>query len=129
MLKPEQAISIFKHFLEDALKNEGWYKAVNHYVKATILYGSVAKGTNREDSDIDILMILPIEIEEKFTKGEYIYSYHIYEINIVLRSIEKLRLLAQEQKDMFQKEVFRKSIIISAKNGEVKTLLKKIQKI
>jgi len=38
------------------------------------LYGSVAKGTNRGDSDIDILLIVPLEVEQTYTSGEYFYT-------------------------------------------------------
>jgi len=129
MINPEQAIKVYKNFVNDVLKNENWHKNISHFIKAEILYGSITKGTNRENSDIDILLILPIEIEEKFTKGEYFFMYQGYEINIVLRSIEKLRKIAQEQKDKYQKEVFKNSIIISSIDNEVINLLSQIEKI
>lgn len=129
MINQKQAIKIYRQFLKDVLGNENWYKNVSSHIKASLLYGSVAKGTNREDSDIDILLILPLEIEEKFTNGEYVYNYQSHEVNIVLRSIEKLRKIAQEQKDSYQKEVFRDSTIISACDDEVKNLLLNIQRI
>ena len=78
-------------------------------MKAFILYGSVAKETNRPDSDIDILIILPLEQEKRYAKGEYFYEYKGFLINIVLRSIEKLRKIVEEKKDLFQKKVFRKA--------------------
>lgn len=129
MINQKQAIQIYQQFLNDVLENEDWYKKIVFSIKATLLYGSVAKGTNREDSDIDILIILPLQIEETHTIGEYFYNYQDHNLNIVLRSIEKLRRIALEQKDQFQKEVFRKSIIISETNGEVRFLLKKIETI
>ena len=128
MIEPKQAIKLYEKFAGDILPNEKWYKSISQYIKATLLYGSVAKGTNSEESDIDILIIVPLGIEEKFTDGEYFYTYREKEINIVLRSIEKLRLIAKEHKDAFLKEVFRKAVIINA-DDEVKTLLETINSI
>lgn len=128
MIDYKQAIKLYKQFASDVLTNEKWYKSISQYIKATLLYGSVAKGTNRKESDIDILIIVPLEIEEKYTLGEYFYTYEGNEINIVLRSIEKLRTVAKEQKDAFQKEVFRNAIIINS-DDETKILLEIINNI
>ncbi|OGL29456.1 hypothetical protein A3D14_01415 [Candidatus Saccharibacteria bacterium RIFCSPHIGHO2_02_FULL_47_12] len=128
MLNQDQAVEIYRQFLNEVLELEQWYKDVQTHVRATLLYGSVAKGVNGEDSDIDILIIIPLTIEQEFTRGEYYYSYEGNEINIVLRSIEKLKLTASEQKDTFQKEVFRDVRIIDA-DDEVKELLIKISSI
>ena len=129
MISRTEAIRIANDFLSNDLKKEGWFASVEPFIKAIILYGSTAKGTNREDSDIDILIILPLEQEENYTVGEYIYNYKNTEINIVLRSIEKLRIIAQEKKDTFQKEVFRNSEILMDTDGEVTNLLKEIDNI
>ena len=126
MINKLEAIALVKDFLNSDLKREEWFMNVEPFVKAYILYGSVAKETNAVDSDIDVLIILPLEQEEKFTKGEYVYNYRNNEINIVLRSIEKLRLIAQEKTDTFQKEVFRKSEVIQDVDGEVTELLQTI---
>ena len=95
------------------------------FVKAIVFYGSRAKGLNKPDSDIDILLFTPLRAEEEYTKGEYFYKFNNYEINIVLRSIERLRKLAVE-KDDFQRGVFRDCEIIWEKDNEVKELIKKI---
>ena len=124
-----EAIQIANNFIAIDIKKVDWFVAIEPYIKAIIFYGSRAKGTNREDSDIDILIILPLEQEEKYTVGEYMYNYKNTEINIVLRSIEKLRTLAQEKKDAFQKEVFRESEILLDTDGEVTNLLKEISTI
>lgn len=129
MLSQSTAIELYKEFLCANLQNENWFQEIKEYIYATLLYGSVAKGTNREDSDIDILMIVPLAIEERYTGGEYFYKFQNQEINIVLRSIEKLRQIAKDKKDAFQKEVFRESIIINSKDDKVKTLLKEINSI
>ncbi len=128
MVSKERAIEIVKQFIDDILPNEGWYKAVQPYIVAILLYGSVAKGTNKPDSDIDILVILPLEMEEKYTTGEYFYNYQEQKINIVLRSIERLRKIAEEHKNETQKEVFRGSAIIKS-DKEVLTLLRQIDSI
>src|SRR3989338_2021839 len=128
MINKKQAIKIAKDFLKTELEKEDWFIKVKPFVKAFVLYGSVAKETNKPDSDIDILIILPLEQEKKNTKGEYVYYYKNFKINIVLRSIEKLRKIASEKKDLFQKEIFRKSEVLMDAGGEVTNLLKEISK-
>ncbi len=123
------AIKIAKDFLKTELEKEEWFIKIKPSVRAYVLYGSVAKKTNRPDSDIDIMIILPLEQEEKHTKGEYFYDYNGLKINIVLRSIEKLIKIASEKKDLFQKEIFRKSEVLMDTDGEVGDLLKEIEKI
>lgn len=93
------------------------------------MYGSVAKGTNRPNSDIDILLILPLGLEESYTDGEYMYDYKGYEINIVLRSIERLRHIATEHTDTYQKEVFRDTVILKSNSNKVNNLLQTISTI
>ena len=74
------------------------------------------------------MFITPLDVEEKYTAGEYFYSYKGNEINIVFRSIEKLRELSTtEEKDKFQKEVFRNAEVIWQKDNEVKDLIEKIK--
>ena len=58
-----------------------------------------------------------------------INDYKGFKINIVLRSIEKLRKIAEEKKDLFQKEIFRKSEVLMDSDGEASNLLKEIDKI
>jgi predicted nucleotidyltransferase len=118
-LTREKAIKIANEFLKEKLKQEAWFKVVEPHIKACLLYGSTAKGTNRQDSDI----ILPLEHEERYTKGEYLYTFKEHEINIVLRSIERLRKIAKEKNDLFQKEIFRGAEILRDSDGEVATLL------
>jgi inorganic pyrophosphatase len=129
MLNKNQAIKIAEDFLKTDLEKEDWFIKVKPFVKASVLYGSVAKGTNRPDSDIDIMIILPLEQEERHTKGEYFYDYNGFKINIVLRSIEKLRKIAEDKNDLFQKEIFRKAEILIDIDGEVTNLLKEIGRI
>ncbi len=129
MISKKQAIDIIKDFLDAELGKEDWFINVKLFIKAFVLYGSVAKGTNKLDSDIDVLLILPLEKEKEYTKGEYFYDYKGYKINIVLRSIEKLRKIASEKKDLFQKEIFVKAEIIIDNDGEVAKLLNEISKI
>lgn len=119
----EQAIELIKGFIELQLCNEVWYQDIKEHLSAIVLYGSTAKGTNRVDSDVDILLIMPLEIEEKYTTGEYFYQFEGREINIVIRSIERLRSIAEEKKDAFQKEIFRDSKIIWSRDNEVEKLL------
>lgn len=128
MINRNQAIKIAKDFLSTDLEKEDWFIKVKPFVKAFVLYGSVAKGTNRPDSDMDILLILPLETEKEYTKGEYFYDYQGQKINIVLRSIEKLRKIAIEKTDLFQKEIFRKAEILFDVDGEISGLLKEINK-
>ncbi|KKQ45969.1 MAG: hypothetical protein US63_C0008G0007 [Candidatus Moranbacteria bacterium GW2011_GWC2_37_8] len=119
----KQAVELVKKFIEFELDKELWYQNIKEYLSAVIFYGSVAKGINRADSDIDILFFLPLEIEEKYTTGEYVYRFEEKEINIVIRSIERLRKIAVEKNDEFQKEIFRESEIIWSKDEEVAELI------
>ena len=124
MFSKLEASQLVREFLESDLKQKEWFCNIQEYIKAIVLYGSVAKGVNTASSDIDVLIILPLEIEEKYTQGEYFYKYKNHEINIVCRSVEKLRELAKlEEKDLFQREVFRDSEIIWSKDDEVKSLI------
>jgi len=128
VIDQDQAVRIYRRFVDEKLKHEQWYGDIEAHIKATLLYGSVAKGLNREDSDIDILIIIPLAVEEEYTKGEYFYSYQGNVINIVLRSIEKLRIVASEKNDIYQKEIFRYAHIIDI-DSEVNELLFKINDI
>ncbi len=103
MISRSQAVIIINEFLNNNLKDD-WFLKIKPYIKAIILYGSVAKETNKLDSDIDILFIVPLKIEEECTSGEYFYQYSNEEINIVLRSIEKLRKIAEEKMMHFKKK-------------------------
>lgn len=125
-ISKEEAIQIANEFIENELKKESWFQDIEKNIKAIIFYGSRAKGTNREDSDIDLLIILPIENENKYTKGEYSFNFKGFEINIVMRSIEKLRTI-DFSKDEFQKEVFRDCEILYEKDSEVKELINNFQ--
>jgi predicted nucleotidyltransferase len=128
-INKRRAITLIKKFIKFPLSEKKWYKKIKPYAKAIILYGSVAKGTNRKNSDIDFLIILPLNIEKKYTKGEYFYNFKGYEINIVLRSIEGLRKIVKEQKDSFQAEVFKYAVIIWEKDKEVGNLINSIKRI
>jgi predicted nucleotidyltransferase len=125
-LNKEKALEIIKDFTKEILPSEVWYQDITQHIKAIILYGSVAKGINRPDSDIDILIILPLEIEEKYTKGEYCYKYQNQEINIVMRSEERIESLALKHNDTFQAEVFRGYEIIWQKDNKIKKLIDRI---
>jgi len=121
-MNKEKALKLVGDFISEELEKESWYQKIKEDIKAIILYGSVAKGTNRPDSDIDVLIILPLKTEKKFTKGEYFYKHKNYEINIVLRSIEKLRKI-NFKKDGFQKEIFRNAEFIFEKDNKVREIL------
>jgi predicted nucleotidyltransferase len=123
----KQAIELIKKFIKFELINELWYQNIKESLRAIVLYGSVAKGMNRTDSDIDILFFVPLEIEEKYTAGEYLYQFKGKDINIVIRSIEKLRKIAEEKNDEFQKEVFREAEVIWSKDDEAKNLIMEIE--
>lgn len=118
-----EAVDLIKDFIKEVLSKEKWYKNIKSDIKAIVLYGSVAKGLNRIDSDVDFYIFLPLKIETKFTKGEYFYHFKQREINIVLRSIERMRKLAQLRNDAFEAEVFRKCTILYESDSEVRTLI------
>lgn len=124
-LNRDEAIVILDKYLSSVLVKEEWYKIIKKYVKAIVFYGSTAKGTNSLDSDLDILIFVPLRIEEKYTKGEYFYKYKSREVNIVLRSIERLRKLANGN-NKFEAEVFRTAEILVEADSEVRGLIKRI---
>lgn len=126
MITRDEAIALVHQYIEDELLDMAWFKHIEPHIKAVLLYGSVAKNTNNESSDIDVLVIVPLAIEEQYTDGEYLYNYKGQIINIVLRSIEKLRIIAQAGNDSYQKEVFRGCSIITDNDEEVRDLLYKI---
>lgn len=128
MVNSQLAEKLIKVFIRDFLATKIWYKNIKPFIKATILYGSISRGNNTPKSDIDIMIVLPLEFEEKYTQGEYFYNYGGQVFNIVLRSIERLRKIAKEQNSEFQKEIFRKSVIIDAMDTEVEELLEEILK-
>lgn len=123
-----EAVEMVKNFIVEKLVQEKWYKDILPYIKAIVLYGSTAKGENRADSDIDVLVFVPLEIEKKYTEGEYVYEYKSREINIVLRSVEKLEKIAKGEHDLFQAEVFRKSQIIFENGTLIRDLIEIIKK-
>jgi predicted nucleotidyltransferase len=127
LINKKQAIEIVKRFIDSDLQNEDWYQNIKEHLFAIILYGSVAKGLNRIDSDIDVLFILPLEIEEKYTKGEYFFQFEGRDVNIVMRSIERLRQIAKDKNDEFQKEIFRDAEITWSSDEEVEELLKSVK--
>ena len=124
-----EAIKLVGRFIDEELPQAEWYQKIASVVKAVIFYGSRAKEINRPDSDIDILLIVPLEVEKKYTAGEYFFQYEGWEINIVLRSIERLRSIAEEGIDVSEAEIFRKSEIIWESNDEVRGLVEKIKSI
>lgn len=125
----DEALCVINDFLATAIRENQWFINIEPFIKAIIFFGSRSKETNRPDSDIDILIIVPLKKEEQYTDGEYLHTFKGIEINIVLRSIERLRKIAKEKTDEFQKEIFRKSVIISDSDGEVTNLLKEIDTI
>ena len=127
-LTTTEAKEILIRFVETELPTKDWYKHVRNSVSAIIFYGSTAKGTNRIDSDLDLLIILPLAEEEAHTEGEYVYHFEGQEINIVLRSIERLRALAEVPNNSFEATVFDQSQILWERDPEVSDLIKKILK-
>ena len=129
-LTRSEAIEIVKEFVSGPLEEEEWFVNIKPFVKAVIFYGSTSKELNRPDSDLDILLIVPIDTEEKYAPaGEYYFNYKGREIDVVLRSIEKLRVIAKEGKDEFQAEVFRMSEIIWESDNEIREIIKKLMKL
>lgn len=125
-LSREEAIALLYDYIKDELVQLIWFKHIQPFVKAIVFYGSTAKGLNTQTSDVDVIIFVPLAIEKKYTAGEYVCSFTGREINIVLRSIERLRTLAQEQNNTFEAEIFRHCEILFESDAEVRTLLSKI---
>jgi len=124
----DEAVSILKEYINSVLIKKEWYKNIEPYIKAVVFYGSTAKGLNRADSDLDLLIFVPLKTEKKFTKGEYLYKYYGRKINIVIRSVERLRKLGLEQNNKFETEIFKNSEVLSEKDSEVRLLIKRLKK-
>lgn len=122
-LTRSEAINIANNYLETELPKFDWYQSVEPAISAILMFGSTGRGENRPDSDIDILIFVPLEIEEEFTTGEYMYEYEGREINIVLRSIERLRKLADGPCNQFETNVFAGTEILEDDTGEVTRLI------
>lgn len=118
----DQAIGVASRFLEQILPKDYWYQKVSEDTKAILMYGSVAKETNSHKSDIDIMVILPLESEKKYTEGEYVYKFEGHEVNVVLRSIEKLRTI-NFSKDNFQQEIFLNCVFLFESDDEIRNIL------
>ena len=74
MINKTQAIKIAKDFLEIGLEKEDWFLKVKPSLKAIVLYGSMAKETNRPDSDIDVMVILQNEEIRRVVNGLLSFS-------------------------------------------------------
>lgn len=125
-LNRNEAICMLKEYIKTDINKLKWYQNIKPYVKAIVFYGSTAKGLNKPKSDLDILIFVPLEIEKKYTKGEYSYKFKDKEINIVLRSIEKLLKIGEEKNNLFEAEVFRNCEVLYESDSKVRTLIKKI---
>jgi len=55
-------IQIIKEYLKKELPKQDWYQHIKTHIKAIIFYGSTAKGLNKPDSDLDILIFVPLKI-------------------------------------------------------------------
>lgn len=121
-----EAIRILKEYIKTNITKLKWYQHVKTHIKAIVFYGSTAKGLNKPESDLDILIFVPLKIEVKYTKGEYFYTFKGRDINIVLRSVERLRKLGKEKNNLFEANVFSKCKILYESDSEVKILIKKI---
>ncbi len=66
-LTKKEAISIINNYIKIKLIKEERYKKIQPYVKAIVFYGSTAKGLNRPDSAIDLLIFIPLEIEMRYS--------------------------------------------------------------
>lgn len=128
-ISKQEAVVLSKLFIDELLPTKKWYQDIQPYMKAIVLFGSVTKGSNRPDSDIDLLIFVPIGIENKYAKGEYLFKFKDREFNIVLRSIERLEKIAKEQTDVFQAEIFRGCEILWEKSDKVRRLIDSVCKI
>ncbi|MCX6744966.1 MAG: nucleotidyltransferase domain-containing protein [Candidatus Parcubacteria bacterium] len=89
-LNRNEAIALLRRFLKVNTGILKWYRLVKPHIKAIVFYGSTAKGLNKSGSDLDLLIFVPLEIEKKFTKGEYVYTFYGRKIDIVVKYCTKL---------------------------------------
>lgn len=69
--------------LQQCLKKytKGIYKIYRNDLKSVILYGSCARGDNREDSDIDIMILVALT-EEQIQMSREKVSVYTYDFNM-----------------------------------------------
>ena len=87
-------------------------------IKAAILYGSFAKGKERKESDIDLLIVGKPEVEDKLLKKLAVLEKQIQrEINYKLYSEKEFRKKRKEN-DLFLEEVLSDQKIILKGNPD-----------
>lgn len=128
-LTRDEGIVILNEFLKTEIVKFDWYNNIKDYIFGVVFYGSTAKGLNRPNSDLDILIFVPLETEKKYTKGEYFYNFMNREINIVIRSSERLKKLSLEKNNIFESEVFEDSEVLFQKNDLFKQQISILQEI
>ena len=124
-LSRQEAIALLHTYLQHELVRLPWFKPIRPFIKAIVFYGSTTKGLHKPTSDLDILIFVPLAIETKYTAGEYVYLFKDRTINIVLRSIERLRKL-KEHSDALESEVFRDCELLFESDSEARVLIAKI---
>ena len=82
----------------------------------TILYGSEARGTAREDSDFDVLVLIPDESQKSFAKRKIEIFDKLYEIelerNVMISPIILLKSMWERRRTPFTCNVMNEGIII-----------------
>ncbi len=82
----------------------------------TILYGSEARGTAREDSDFDLLVLLPDGHQKSFAKRKIEISDKLYEIelerNVLISPLILLKSMWEARRTPFTCNVMNEGIVI-----------------
>ena len=85
------------------------------FVKGVGVYGSVAKGENTEDSDIDMWLLVSQSSHENLAKLTSELRRELGNINPIYLTEEKIRLLRKEDASFYYSLAFG-SILIYGKN-------------
>ena len=83
--------------------------------EAIYLFGSHAYGTPREDSDIDIYVVIPDEYYDELTKmagniAEYLYKYSIFNTDFLW--VKESKFLKYKNFSLFEQTICNKGILL-----------------
>jgi predicted nucleotidyltransferase len=77
-----------------------------------ILFGSYARGTPTEDSDVDLLVVMPFEGKPVYKAAEILFKTNpVFALDIIVRSPQAVRERLALQ-DGFVEEIFREGKVL-----------------
>ena len=123
-----QVIGLCCDFLDSTLGKEEWFVSVRPSVAAIILYGPASSGAIDTGSIVNIMVLLPKNLAQKYSKGKYSYDYKDYQFRVVTNSVEKLREIASGGFSAKESKLFADCVILAQSDNEVGDLIRKLSK-